>query len=131
MNQPLSARCFVLALAGAIGALPMILPGRAVAAPAPPVQIAQVKEQAVDLQQLRQAIQQNPQLQEQAVQLLQQNPELVMQMMQTLIANNPDLIEQLQQNPAFVQQVAQQNPLLMQLLQQNPELVEQMRQLLE
>ncbi|WP_448572277.1 hypothetical protein [Trichothermofontia sp.] len=130
MNYQAASRWIVLALAGAIGSLPLLLPARPAVA-TPTFQIAQAEAQGLDLQQLRQSIQQNPQLQQQAIQLLQQNPELVMQMMQTLLTNYPGLLDQLQQNPEFVQQVAQQHPLLIQMLQQNPALVEQMRQLLE
>lgn len=120
-----------LALAGTIGAAPLLAPmAPAVAAPQPSIQIAQAKAPSIDLEQVQQSLQQNPQLQEQAIQLLQQNPELVMQMMQELLTANPGLLAQLQQNPAFVQQVAQQYPLLIQMLQQNPAMVEQMRQIL-
>lgn len=124
---------FSLALAAMIGAGPLLAPmSSAVAAPQPTsVQIAQAKTPGLDLGQVQQSLQQNPQLQEQAIQLLQQNPELVMQMMQELLTANPGLLAQLQQNPAFVQQVAQQYPLLIQMLQQNPAMVEQMRQILE
>ncbi len=130
-NSPIS-RWLILVLAGTLGSLSTLCSGRPVlAAPAPTVQLAQVESQGIDLRQLQQTLQQNPQLQEQALQLLQQNPELVMEMMQTLITTNPGLIDQLQQDPALVKQVAQQYPLLIQMLQQNPALVEQMHQLLE
>lgn len=130
-NSPLS-RWFIPALAGTLGSLSTLYPGQpVVAAPAPTFQLAQAQSLGIDLRQLQQTLQQNPQLQEQAIQFLQQKPELVMEMMQTLISTNPGLIDQLQQDPALVQQVAQQYPLLIQMLQQNPALVEQMRQLLE
>ncbi len=132
MKDQRFTHCLGLALVGTIGVGPLLAPlSPAVAAPLPSFQIAQAKAPGIDLGQVQQSLQQNPQLQEQAIQLLQQNPELVMQMMQELLTANPGLLTQLQQNPAFVQQLAQQYPLLIQMLQQNPAIVEQMRQILE
>lgn len=85
----------------------------------------------VDLQQLQQLTQQNPQLIQQAQQLLLQNPELVQALVQQLVQQNPQLIQQLEQNPQLVRQMAQQNQQLIQLLQQNPQLLQQLQQTIQ
>ena len=82
----------------------------------------------VDLQQIPQLIQQNPEVVQQAQQLLQENPELVRSLVQQLIQQNPELLEQLQANPELVEQIAGQNPQLIQQLQQNPQLLQQLQQ---
>lgn len=82
----------------------------------------------LDLQQVPQLIQQNPEVLQQAQQLLQQNPELVQSLVQQLVQQNPELLQQLEANPQLVEQVARQNPQLIQLLQQNPQLVRQLQQ---
>lgn len=69
--------------------------------------------------------------QQAAIQLLEENPELVMQMMRTLIQANPDLVQQIQQNPEQAQQMLDQNSALVDYLQQHPELLDQLQQVLQ
>ena len=82
----------------------------------------------IDLQQVQQITQQNPQLIQQAQELLLQNPELLQALVQQMLQQNPQLLEQLEQNPQLVQQIAGQNQGLVQLLQKNPQLVQQLQQ---
>lgn len=86
---------------------------------------------SIDLQQVQQLIKQNPALVEQAQQLLLQNPELVLMLVQQLMETNPQLLEQIQNNPQLVQQVGKQSQQIIQLLRDNPQLVQQLQQIMQ
>ena len=86
---------------------------------------------SIDLEQVQQLTEQNPQLVQQAQQLLLQNPELVKMLVQQLVQSNPQLLEQLENNPQLVRQIGGQNQQLIQLLRQNPQLVQQLQQIIQ
>jgi uncharacterized membrane-anchored protein YhcB (DUF1043 family) len=108
-----------LALAAVVSAGSVLLPMLLTPAPA----IAQLPAR-VNLDQVGNA-------EQQAIQLLRNNPELVLQLVQTTLAENPELVQYLLQNPQLVQQIADQSGDLLQELQQHPELLDQLMQLVQ
>lgn len=123
---------FTTALAGAIWVFPSMQKAfdSAVSAETLPAtnSILVAQTSAIDLQQIQQTIQQNPQLIQQAQEMLLQNPQLIQQLAPMILQQNPQLIQQLEENPELVRQILQQTQPLVQQLQQNPQLIQQLQQ---
>ncbi|WLT39668.1 hypothetical protein NON20_09555 [Synechocystis sp. B12] len=100
-----------------------------------PTQIIRVNSptlqaQAIDLNEVQQQLEQNPQLIQQAEQLLRENPDLVIKTMEQILRNNPTIIQEIQAMPGLMNEMARQAGGIVDYLQKNPELFRQLEQMM-
>jgi hypothetical protein len=100
-----------------------------------PTQIIRVNSptlqaQAIDLNEVQQQLEQNPQLIQQAEQLLRENPDLVIKTMEQILRNNPTIIQEIQAMPGLMNEMARQAGGIVDYLQKNPELFRQLEQMI-
>jgi tRNA-dihydrouridine synthase len=89
-----------------------------------------LQAQAIDLNEVQQQLEQNPQLIQQAEQLLKENPDLVIKTMEQILRNNPTIIQEIQAMPGLMNEMARQAGGIVDYLQKNPELFRQLEQMM-
>jgi hypothetical protein len=89
-----------------------------------------LQAQAIDLNEVQQQLEQNPQLIQQAEQLLRENPDLVIKTMEQILRNNPTIIQEIQAMPGLMNEMARQAGGIVDYLQKNPELFRQLEQMI-